>query len=56
MSATKGGGATVNEGELGSGRCGELRGDAPVELKIEWEGEVALARFRLAERARVEAA
>lgn len=25
-----------------------LRGDAPVELKIEWEGETALARFRLA--------
>jgi uncharacterized OB-fold protein len=25
-----------------------LRGDAPVELKIEWEGDTALARFRLA--------
>ncbi|MEJ8839385.1 Zn-ribbon domain-containing OB-fold protein [Ramlibacter sp. AN1133] len=25
-----------------------LNGDAPVELKIEWEGETALARFRLA--------
>lgn len=26
-----------------------LSGDAPVELKIEWEGDVALARFRLAD-------
>ena len=25
-----------------------LVADAPVELKIEWEGDVALARFRLA--------
>lgn len=25
--------------------------DAPVELKIEWEGDLALARFRLAARA-----
>jgi uncharacterized OB-fold protein len=28
-----------------------LAGDAPVELKVEWEGDVALARFRLAARA-----
>ncbi|WP_280155370.1 OB-fold domain-containing protein [Piscinibacter sp. XHJ-5] len=27
-----------------------LAGDAPVELKIEWEGETALSRFRLAAR------
>jgi hypothetical protein len=25
-----------------------LVADAPVELKIEWEGDAALARFRLA--------
>ena len=29
-----------------------LVADAPVELKIEWEGDVALARFRLASPAR----
>ena len=29
-----------------------LAGDAPVELKIEWEGDVALARFRLTTLAR----
>lgn len=27
-----------------------LVGDAPVELKIEWEGDTALSRFRLAAR------
>ena len=27
-----------------------LAGDAPVELKIEWEGDTALSRFRLADR------